>query len=235
MMKFTKFKYPILVSTLFCSSVASAQKVDESRAIALSNAVIQFYANAHVSKPDAHTKMVSLIEGVSESEVRKNNQAEIQSYTSPADTIFAELKQEFSPEEFQQLKPAFERQFKTQNAFYQSCKISGKVTEQQNDVLVPLNCQVPELSLEDVDVPERLSKDSDAQYLTRSISAITNALEKAPRKAFSTQILIHLQDNLYIPEMDDARYFPNSITQQMSGSTDAESEILLTDEEDAAP
>lgn len=233
-MKFKTLKYTLILSTILSSGIASAQKVDEPRAIALSNAMIQMFATTHLNKPDAQIKMTALIQNVSEADIRKENQQSLSTFASPTASMFATLEEQFGVSDFKVIKPAFEHQLKTQNSFYQSCKISGKVAEQQNDLLVPILCQIPDFDMNTLNIPERKSSESDAQFMARSIDTLSTSLDKAPKKAFPTHILIHRQDQLYIPEMDSSQYFPGSITQQISGTPEEELDTQI-DEEDAAP
>ena len=233
-MKFKTLKYTLILSTIFSSGIASAQKVDETRAIALSNTMIQMFATTHLNNPDAQVKMTALIQNVSEAEIRKNNQNNLQAFTSPADSLYATLKEQFGDADFNILKPAFEHQMATQNSFYKSCKVNGQVTEQQNDLLVPILCQIPNFDMNTLSIPERKSSESDAQFMARSINTLSTSLDKAPKQAFTTHILIHRHDGAYVPEMDNPLYFPSSISQHITGMPEEQSEIL-TDEEDAAP
>lgn len=233
-MKFKTLKYTVILSTILASNLTSAQNIDQSRAIALSNAMIQMFATTHLSNSDAQVKMTALIQNVPEVEIRKTNQDNIQAFTSPADSLYATLKEQFGDADFNILKPAFEHQMTTQNSFYKSCKISGKVAEQQNDLLVPILCQIPDFDMNTLSIPQRKSRESDAQFMARSVDTLSTSLDKAPKKAFPTHILIHRQDQLYIPEMDSAQYFPSSITQQISGTPEEELDTQI-DEEDAAP
>lgn len=233
-MKFKTLKYTLIFSAIFNSGIASAQKFDESRAIALSHAMIQMFATTHLNNPDAQIKMTALIQNVSEADIRKENQQNLATFTSPTVSMFATLEEQFGASDFKVIKPAFEHQLKIQNSFYQSCKISGKVTEQHHDLLVPILCQIPNFDMNTLTIPERKSSESDAQFMARSIETLSTSLENAPKKAFPTHILIHRQDQFYVPEMDSAQYFPSSITQQISGTPEEELETF-TDEEDAAP
>lgn len=234
-MKLKTLKCTLFLSTLCISGLSSAQKFDESRAIALSNAMIQLFANSHLSNPDDQIKVLALMEGISEAETRKNNQQMIQEYQSPSASMFTTLKNQFGEQDFKIIQPALQHQLITQNSFYQSCKISGKVIKQQDDLLIPLNCQVPTINLSTITPPQRQKNDSEAQFMARSISTITHALESSPKQTLSTQILIHRIDHQrYIPEMDNQNYFPSSITQHIVGSTEEES-VIWEGEEDAAP
>lgn len=72
-MKFKTLKYTLILSTILSSGIASAQKVDEPRAIALSNAMIQMFATTHLNKPDAQIKMTALIQNVSEEDIQRES------------------------------------------------------------------------------------------------------------------------------------------------------------------
>ena len=233
-MKFKTLKYTVILSAIFASNLTSAQNIDQSRAIALSNAMIQMFATTHLSNSDAQVKMIALIQNVPEAEIRKTNQENIQAFTSAADSLYATLKEQFGDADFNILKPAFEHQMVTQNSFYKSCKVNGKVTEQQNDLLVPILCQLPTLDVGSLNLPERKKTESDAQFMARSINTVSTSLDNAPKRAFPTHILIHRHDGHYVPEMDNPLYFPNSISQHIPGAPEEKSETLR-DEEDAGP
>ena len=60
-MKFKTLKYTVILSAIFASNLTSAQNIDQSRAIALSNTMIQMFATTHLSNSDAQNKMIALI------------------------------------------------------------------------------------------------------------------------------------------------------------------------------
>lgn len=237
MMKLKTLNFTLLLSTIFASHTCFAQNFDETRAIALTNATIQLFANSHLSSPDNQIKVLALMDGIPETETRKNYQQVIQDYQSPSENMFNVLKAQFGEQDFKIVKPALEHQLVTQNAFYKSCKISGKVTEDFDDLVIPLDCQIPQINLSKITPPQRQLTDSEAQFMAQSIYTIANSLEQAPKQAYTTQMLIHRDGQRYIPDLDNSNYFPSSISQHIIGPTEKPTEDAPAwlNEEDAAP
>ena len=78
------------------------------------------------------------------------------------------------------------------------------------------------LNLDNVQMPERGSKESDAQFAAKATDFLTELLIKAPTETLKTSILIHKMGEQLIPEMDDPQYFPDTISQKTTGSSEAE-------------
>lgn len=87
---------------------------------------------------------------------------------------------------------------------------------------VPLTCNVPILDFKKIKLPKKSTKESDAQFMAKFMNLSTDQISIAPREVFKTNILIHKQDDQLIPEMDDPHYFPNSVSDKITGTTEDE-------------
>jgi hypothetical protein len=118
--------------------------------------------------------------------------------------------------------PAFQKQIAVQSSVYKSCKIDGNPKKSKDSFEVPLICNVPIIDFKNIQLPKKSTKESDAQYMAKLVNISNDQISKAPREVFKTSILIHKVDEQLIPEMDDSSYFPDTVSNKMTGTTEEE-------------
>lgn len=216
--KFRVFLYSaILLSTQ--SIYAKASELDRVKVITQSMIGL-FSQEDH--QDQLNIKMAAAMAGISEAEAKKNSDESAEKQLTASQQMKEILKEQFNADDFKIVAPAFERHLKAQGSAYKSCQQSGKIIENDDNFQVPLSCKVPVINFDNIQMPVRDSKDSEAKSVAKGTDFLTDLINKAPREVFATSILIHKIDGQLIPEMDNPQYFPDTIAQKTAGETEAE-------------
>lgn len=216
-----KFKVFIYSAILLTTQSIYAKTSELDRVNIISKSMIGLFSQ-DPNQDQLNLKMSAAIAGISEAEAKKNRDESGEKQATASEKMKEILKEQFNANDFKIVAPAFERQMKAQSAAYQSCKQDGKIIENSQSFQVPLTCKVPMLNLDNVQMPERGSKESDAQFAAKATDFLTELLIKAPTETLKTSILIHKMGEQLIPEMDDPQYFPDTISRKTTGTSEAE-------------
>ena len=216
-----KFQALIFTTLLISTQSVVAKTTDMERVNTIAQSLIGTFSGAP-NQAQFIIKMTAAMEDVSESEIQKRFNESDSKPQSMSESTLEILKQQYNAQDLKIMVPAFQKQIAAQGSVYNSCKIDGNPKENTESFEVPLTCNVPEINFEKIQVAKKSTKDSDAQYVAKYINILVDQISKAPRALFKTNILIHKQDNQLIPEMDDPNYFPNTVSNKMTGTTEKE-------------
>ncbi len=211
-----------------------ANNPTNNKAIKISEALIQYYGTIHKPNIDQKVKLQALIHDIPEAEVRKKFADEIKNNPTIYDLMLADVKNEMRAKDLELMKSALKRQTTIQSAIYASCVVSGQVSTLPSEIKVPLSCKVPERDLDEVISFTPNPKNTSIQEFVRYATELEKAYKQTPKVVFQTTILLHKDGDLLLPESDDPQYFPSSVTDRFSGTTE---EQLMKDNEmqDLAP
>ncbi len=216
-------KFQTLILSMFLLSAqniyAKSSEIDRVNTIAQS--MIGTFSNES-NQAQFSLKMTAAMEGVPESEIQKRLNKRGEKPQSSSEKMLEMLKQQYSAKDLKVIGPAFQKQMSIQGDIYSSCKLSGKPIKNQQTYEVPVICNTPIINFSTIQVPKKSAKESDAQYMAKVINLSSDHISKAPKEAFKTSILIHQQADQLIPEMDDPNYFPDTVTNKMTGTTEKE-------------
>ncbi|WP_252152090.1 hypothetical protein [Acinetobacter wuhouensis] len=216
-------KFQTLILSVFLLSAqniyAKSSEIDRVNTIAQS--MIGTFSNES-NQAQFSVKMTAAMEGVPENEIQKRFDESGEKPISTSEKMFEMLKQQYNVKDLKVIAPAFQKQMEVQGTVYNSCQLSGKPIKKQQTYEVPVTCNVPVINFSTIQVPKKSAKESDAQYMAKVISLSSDHISKAPREALKTSILIHRQADQLIPEMDDPNYFPDTVTNKMTGTTEEE-------------
>ena len=220
-------KYTFIALSLAISTFSQAAPTEAERARLLAQQTIDLFSGYSAEKV---IKYGALIHNLSEKDARKNYEENLK--TNP-DTVLADpqklliksLKEQFSEKDLKLLQPAFEKQFKIQTDAYTSCQLTGKMSQPTpTSYVFPLICQVPTANINSLKEPTKAKNESDAAFAARALNMFIQHLSTAPKQNFATHLLIHVDKGMDVlqPELDDNAYFPTSVTNKITGTTQEE-------------
>lgn len=217
-----KVKLLICTSIIFSTQSIYAKQSDAERVNIISQSMIDLFGQTK-DQDQVNIKFAAAIHGISEVEAKKNRDENGEAENlSSAEKMLSMMKDQFSDKDLKIIGPAFKRQMKAQGDVYNSCKPYGKPIKSKLNYEIPLTCDVPVVDFESLKMPKKTSKESDAQYMAKFMNLSTDLMLRAPKETFKTSILIRKSDDLLIPEMDDIQYFPTSVTNKITGTTEEE-------------
>lgn len=216
-------QYAFVSIALSISTLSQAASTDVERTKKLSQLTIDLFAEH--SKENV-LKYGALIANKSEKELNELYKNNLDAIMPDSYALFNQaMKQQLSQEDFKLLEPIFKKQFKFQSDAYASCKLTGKISQPTpTSYSFPLICRLPSANFDSIQQPEKVENESDAQYGARVMNFLLDQLIASPKRDFETQILIHVDKatNIFLPELDDNNYFPTSVSNSITATTQEE-------------
>lgn len=220
-------KYTFVALSLAISTFSQAAPTEAERAKLLAQQSIDLFSGYSKEKV---IKYGALIHNLTVEDARKNYEENLKInpdavLADPQKLLINALKEQFSEKDLKLLQPAIEKQFKIQKDAYTSCQLTGKMSQPTpSSYVFPLICQVPAVNINSLKEPTKAKNESDAAFAARALNILIEHLTTAPKQNFATNILIHVDKDMDVlqPELDDNAYFPTSVTNKITGTTQEE-------------
>ncbi|QIO05120.1 hypothetical protein [Acinetobacter shaoyimingii] len=217
-----KIKILILSSLLLPIQNIYAKQTDVERINIITKSTIGLFSFQHDNQDAVGIPLAAATANISEAEAKTLRERSGDIPSSTLELMLGLFKEQFNEQDFKIVAPALKRQFESQAADYQSCIRNGEIIKKEKTYEVPLICQLTVLDKKNIKIPKKTSTQSDAQFMVATLNLMTNAFSKAPKETLKTSILIHRVGEKLIPEMDDPNYFPSTVTNKFTGTTEEE-------------